>query len=90
LERNAIALAAADPGDQDEPDPAWDRLRDIACPTLVLVGEYDLAHIRRNARHLAETIPAAELVELAAVAHLPHLEGDPATLRAVSSFVTAR
>jgi len=89
LEMNAIALAAADPGDQDEPDPAWDRLREIACPALVMAGEYDLAHIRRNARHLAETIPAAELVELAGVAHLPHLEGDPATLRAISGFFAA-
>lgn len=90
LEMNAAALAAPDPGEQREHEPAWPRLGDIGVPTLVLVGEHDLRHLRANARHLAESIPGAQLRELAGVAHLPHLERDPATFDAIEGFVTGR
>ncbi|MGN6252497.1 MAG: alpha/beta fold hydrolase [Marmoricola sp.] len=90
LDMNARALAAADPGEQNASAPAWDRLEEIGVPTLVLVGEHDLEHVRRNARHLARAVPGAELVELPGVAHLPHLEGDEATLHAIARAVDAR
>ena len=44
-------------------------------------------HPERRARHAAETIPGARLVELPGVAHLPHLEGDERTLREIAEFV---
>lgn len=90
LDMNAVALAADDPGPQHEPDDAWPRLGDVRAATLVLVGEHDLRHVRASARHLAESIPGAGLRELDGVAHLPHLEADPATLDAIEGFVTAR
>jgi pimeloyl-ACP methyl ester carboxylesterase len=90
LEMNAAALAAADPGEEDRSIEAWDRLGEIAVPTLVLVGEHDLRHVRDNARHLAAGIAGARLVELAGVAHLPHFEADPATLREIEAFVRVR
>ncbi|MGI8524494.1 MAG: alpha/beta fold hydrolase [Nocardioides sp.] len=89
LEMNGLALASPEPGEARQVDPAWDRLADIGAPTLVLVGEHDLRHVRENAAHLAATMPDARLVELPGVAHLPHLEADPATLREIADFVGA-
>ena len=59
----------------------------MAVPTLVLIGEYDLAHTHRNAAHLAEQIPGARLVDLPGVAHLPQLEADPRTIAGDHGFV---
>ncbi|WP_310963295.1 alpha/beta fold hydrolase [Nocardioides terrisoli] len=89
LEMNAAALAAADPGGQADPPAAWDRLDEVGVPTLVLVGEHDLRHVRANARRVAESVRAARLIELDGVAHLPHLEGDQQTLAAIDEFVSA-
>ena len=89
LEMNGRALAAADPGDPAPVEEAWPRLAGIAVPTLVLVGDLDLAHMGRNARHVAASVPDVDLVELSDVAHLPHLEGHPQTLQAIARFVTA-
>ena len=50
-------------------------------------ASYDLDHIQGGAVHLAATIPGARLVELPGVAHLPHLERDPLTLREIAGFV---
>ena len=74
LDMNGRALAAADPGPQDEPASAWERLGDIGCPTLVAVGEFDLPHVGERTRIVAERVPAATLVELPGVAHVPMLE----------------
>lgn len=87
LEMNRQALHAPDPGAQATVEPAWDRLGRIEVPALVLIGELDLPQMRRNATHLAAALPDARLVELPDVAHLPHLEGDPATLDAIAEFV---
>lgn len=89
LEMNGRALEAADPGDGREDAAAWDRLGEIAVPVLVMVGEYDLRYIKENCAHLARSVAGARLVELPGVAHVPHLEGDPATLREIAAFVRA-
>jgi pimeloyl-ACP methyl ester carboxylesterase len=89
LDMNAIALEAADPGERREVDGAWPRLGDIGVPTLVLVGEHDLAHVRANSRHLAEAVPGVRLVELPGVAHLPHLENDDKTISEIAAFVAS-
>jgi pimeloyl-ACP methyl ester carboxylesterase len=88
LEMNRIAQEAADPGERHEDALAWDRLAEIAVPTLVLIGEHDLRYIKDNCAHAAATIPGARLVELPGVAHLPHLEADEATLREIAGFVS--
>jgi pimeloyl-ACP methyl ester carboxylesterase len=89
LEMNRVALSAPDPGEQRQDTDAWERAGEIAVPTLVMVGEHDLAHMKANAAHLAETIPGARLVDLPGVAHLPHLEGDERTLREIAEFVAS-
>ena len=89
LEMNAQALDADDPGDQSDDVAAWDRLAEIAVPTLVLIGDHDLRYIKEGCAHAAETIPGARLVRLPGVAHLPHLEGDERTLAEIAAFVAS-
>ena len=83
LAMNARALRAPDPGPQAETPDAWPRLGEIAVPTLVLVGRLDAEEIVAIAPQVAERIPNAELGYLDGVAHVPHLEGDEATLGCV-------
>jgi pimeloyl-ACP methyl ester carboxylesterase len=87
LEMNAQALDADDPGEQRDDAAAWDRLAEIAVPTLVLVGEHDLRYIREGCTHAVGAIPDARLVGLPGVAHLPHLEADERTLAEIAAFV---
>jgi len=87
LDMNRIALDAPDPGKRRDDVDAWQDAASIAVPTLVMVGEHDLDHTQGGAVHLAATIPGARLVELPGVAHLPHLERDPLTLREIVGFV---
>ncbi len=89
LDMNRIALEAPEPGDTRDDVDAWSSCGDVSVPTLVLIGEHDLAHTHRNAAHLAETIPGARLVDLPGVAHLPHLERDERTLAEIAAFVAS-
>jgi pimeloyl-ACP methyl ester carboxylesterase len=54
--------------------PVGGRLGEIRCPTLVLVGEHDVADMRAIAAHLAESIEDVRLVTVAGASHLPSLE----------------
>ncbi len=87
LEMNGQALAAPEAGERHEDAAAWGRLGEIGVPTLVLIGEHDLRYVKENCAHLAASIPGARLVELPAVAHVPHLEGDEQTLSEITAFV---
>src|SRR3954470_14855939 len=87
LDMNDKPLRADDPGDQAEVPDAWPRLGEIAVPTLVLVGRLDAEEIQVVDEQLAERIPDATLQWLEGVAHVPHLENDPATLAAIEAFV---
>ncbi|HWT22199.1 MAG TPA: alpha/beta hydrolase [Solirubrobacteraceae bacterium] len=86
LDMNGRALRAADPGEEAELAPAWPRLGEIAVPTVVLLGRLDAEDIQVIAPQAAQRIPGARLVLLDGVAHVPHLEGDPATLDAIAAF----
>ncbi|MDQ6606316.1 MAG: alpha/beta hydrolase [Actinomycetota bacterium] len=87
LDMNRRALQAEDPGAQAELPAAWPRLSEIAVPTLVMVGHLDAEEIRAIAEPAAGMIPGARLRLLDGVAHVPHLEADPATLEEITSFV---
>ena len=89
LEMNRIALEAPEPGERRKDVDAWASCGDITVPTLVLIGEHDLAHTHANAAHLGEHLPGARLVDLPGVAHLPHLENDDRTLAEIAAFVGA-
>jgi pimeloyl-ACP methyl ester carboxylesterase len=89
LDMNGRALRAAEPGEQADLSPAWPRLGEIAVPTLVMIGRLDAEEILAIDAQLPELIPGARLRWLEGVAHVPHLEGDPATLDEVAAFVDA-
>ena len=89
IEMNRRALAAADPGEPAELPAAWPRLGEIAVPTLMLVGRLDAERITAINPPAAELIPGARLRWLDGVAHVPHLEGDPAVLDEIAEFVDA-
>ncbi len=89
LDMNARAMDAVDPGEPREDGAAWHRLAEIAVPTLVLVGEHDLAYIKANCAHAAHSMPDVRLVELPGVAHVPHLEGDQKVLAEIAAFVAS-
>jgi pimeloyl-ACP methyl ester carboxylesterase len=88
LAMNATALTAADPGPQVQGPAAWDRLTDVAAPTLVLVGDLDIVDCQTRAAVLAERIPAARLEVLPGTAHLPHLEAHPGCLAAITTYLS--
>ncbi len=87
LEMNGISLANPDPGERQRYEPVWDRLDQIAVPTLLLSGELDLPDQLPVDQGMAERIPDARLVVLPGVAHLPHLENDETCLAAITDFL---
>jgi pimeloyl-ACP methyl ester carboxylesterase len=90
LEMNGRALRTPEPGEEAALPPAWPRLGKIAVPTLLLIGRLDAEEIRVIGEQAAGLIPGARLAWLDGVAHVPHLEGDPATLDALVAFVDAQ
>jgi 3-oxoadipate enol-lactonase len=50
-----------------------DRLAAVACPTLVIVGDQDVAFLEPS-RAMAETIPGARLVVIPDAGHSPQFE----------------
>jgi pimeloyl-ACP methyl ester carboxylesterase len=73
-ERQRGAWEAGAEEEQVLDPPVGDRLGEIRCPTLVLVGEHDVADMRGIAAHVAGSIDGARLVTVADAAHLPSLE----------------
>jgi 3-oxoadipate enol-lactonase len=69
LQRRAFELQT----EHDTPEVLWPEespLSSVLVPTLVIVGERDRADFRAIARHLAEQIPDARLVEVPDAGHL--------------------
>jgi pimeloyl-ACP methyl ester carboxylesterase len=54
--------------------PVSSRLGEIRCPTLVLVGDEDVADMQAIAAHVANSVSGARLVNVPETAHLPSLE----------------
>jgi pimeloyl-ACP methyl ester carboxylesterase len=69
---------------------ATDRLRAIACPVLIGIGEDDCVAPLRYSRQLQELIPHAQLVVLHGVGHAPPLE-DPGQFNVrLAEFLTGQ
>lgn len=75
-------------GMADRPDSV-PLLSTIACPTLIIVGELDLATPPSGARLMSEQIPGAQLKIIPGAAHLPNLEQPEAFNDAVRSFLAS-
>lgn len=67
--------------------PAAERLEEVRVPTLVLVGDADVADVLRNADLLASRVPGARKVVLPGVAHMINLELPDDFLRLVRGFL---
>jgi pimeloyl-ACP methyl ester carboxylesterase len=87
LDMNGRARRAEGPGDEAEIPPAWPRLGEIKVPTLVMIGRLDAEDVQTICERAAAVIPGAQLRVLDGVAHVPHLEGDRATLDRIAAFV---
>jgi pimeloyl-ACP methyl ester carboxylesterase len=87
LDMNRIALHADEPGHEPNVTNAWDRLEEVRCPVLVLVGDLDLGRLRERSGYLAAHLPDAELVVLEGTAHLPALEQPAEYGRIVRRFL---
>ncbi len=54
--------------------PAIERLKEINCPTMAMIGDCDAQDLQRLAAHLANEIRGAKLTIIENAAHLPSLE----------------
>lgn len=87
ITRNQVSGIAGDlMAMADRPDSV-PILRQIACPTLVIVGEADQPTPPADARLMAEAIPGARLGIILGAGHLANLEQPEAFNRAVLSFL---
>ena len=78
-------------------DPVDDDWPKIKVKTLVIGGELDTPDFAERARHIAQTIPGAELVLLPGLGHVPHIQAPEKFyppllkfLKAETSSATAR
>jgi len=85
MQRHAFALQVEEPGTDGDGDHDGDRDEDreaepeldlarVTAPAHVVSGGHDLDFFQAVARHLAATLPRAELVHLPWAGHLPSLE----------------
>ena len=74
------------PGQEDE--KLWtEKIRDIACPTLVLTGDNDYFIPARFSKIIAEAIPGAAYAEIPGGGHIPFIEKPEETAAAVAAFL---
>jgi 3-oxoadipate enol-lactonase len=70
----------------DDP-PVWERLDEVACPTLVIVGDRDVSAIHVVADRLAAEIAGARKIVMAGAAHVPARERPAEFNRIVLDFL---
>ncbi len=78
----ASSLRTCGTGSQD---PLWSRLGELACPTLVLVGERD-AKFTALGERLVGALPESRLVVIPDCGHSVHLEQPDATASELADF----
>ena len=87
-------LEAMDPAAFDEllravikQRPVSDRLHEIRCPTLVLVGDQDTPFLEPS-REIADHIPDAKLVIIKDAHHSPQIEAEEIWLSAIQTHLS--
>jgi len=73
---------------RDRPDSVA-LLKQITCPTLVIVGEQDIGTPPSDARLMADNIPGARLEIIPGAGHMSNLEQPDAFNRAIRSFLAS-
>lgn len=74
LDMNALALSKPELTLEQRRASAWDRIGEIAAPSLLLVGEQDFTALIERHDTLSEEMPNAFAAVLENVAHIPTLE----------------
>lgn len=74
LAMNGAALRVPELTQAQEPPSAYEQLKALTLPTLLLWGSLDFPHVQTRCRHLAETLPTVQVEVMAGAAHLPNLE----------------
>lgn len=88
MQRTIFSQMQGEHGEEKEWSPAAiDRLEQITCPTMVIVGEHDAPEFGSIADQIARRIPNATHVILPAVAHLPSMEEPEEFNRLVLEFL---
>jgi 3-oxoadipate enol-lactonase len=62
-------------------------LRELSCPTLVIVGELDIAFVGPSLA-MAEQIPGARLAVIPGAGHSPQFEAADRWVAALEAFLT--
>jgi len=88
LQNDRRGLAAALRGMAARPDSTG-LLAEIACPTLILVGQEDVITPVAEMRTMADAIPGARLVEIPRAGHLAPLENSAAANAAIRAFLAS-
>lgn len=70
-------------------EPAWDRMNEIAVPTLLLTGGRDAIYTG-HAQHLASLIPDATHKVVESASHAVHMAEPEAAAEAVAQFLAAQ
>ena len=89
LNRENLAHSTERPRPEPLDPPAYDRLVDIAVPTLVTVGEHDLTEELAAFEFLITAIPHADSVRFADSAHLPSVEQPEEFARVLLAWLDA-
>jgi 3-oxoadipate enol-lactonase len=82
-------IAAAALGMAERPDMTAS-LREIRCPTLVIVGREDVISPPAEMRGMADAISGARFVEIPAAGHMSPLENTAAVTAAIAEFLATR
>lgn len=67
--------------------PAFDRLRDLKIPVLVIVGAHDTPYILAAADYMIEKIPFAQKMKIEDAAHLPNMDQPDEFQTIVTNFL---
>jgi 3-oxoadipate enol-lactonase len=68
----------------------YEELQNIRCPTLVIVGEEDVATVPAKAERIHQAIAGSELVRIPRAGHTSTIEAPEEVTRAILDFLTRR
>jgi 3-oxoadipate enol-lactonase len=69
-----------------DPDPRIDELRKIKCPTLLLLGEYDIVFLKPS-EIMANEIPDVRHVIIPGIGHMTAIENPERTIKEILDFL---
>jgi pimeloyl-ACP methyl ester carboxylesterase len=86
-EMNSVALGLPPTGTNTDKALAYERLKDVSVPTLVICGDLDLPAIQERSRYVAQTVPNGKFIQISGAAHLPSLEQPQEVTNLIIEFI---